>query len=146
MARSFAPGTETASDVGSFRSDVRRFQRLIETRSKAVFTRVTTEVQRSIVNGSELTGAPGQPVDTGTLKNSWLGEMIGAWGWQLTTNVAYAWQIEHGLRYATRGNVSGQTLQRLTLRSSVGGWHSVALTLVGFPAIVSYALAQERGS
>jgi hypothetical protein len=29
------------------------------------------EAQRSIVEGSELTGAPGQPVDTGFLKGSW---------------------------------------------------------------------------
>jgi hypothetical protein len=138
--------TAAASNVGSFRSDVRRFQRVVETRSKAVFVRIAQELRRSIVEGSELTGAPGQPVDTGALKASWVGEFLTAWIWQLTTNIIYAWQIEHGLRYATRGNVSGSTLQRLTLRSSVGGWHSVALTLVGFPAIVSYALAQERGS
>lgn len=146
MPRQFPAGTQTASSVGSFRSDVRRFQQLVRVRSQAVFSRITQEVQRSIVEGSELTGAPGQPVDTGALRNSWLGEFLTAWTWQLTTNLEYAWGIEHGLRYATRGNVSGQTLQRLTLRSSVGGFHSVALTLAGLQTIVKYAVAQERAA
>jgi hypothetical protein len=58
--------------------EMRRELMKLEAMTKQVFVDVATEAHRSIVEGSELTGAPGQPVDTGYLRASWLlafGEM-----------------------------------------------------------------------
>lgn len=118
-----------------FRDDVSRFSLTVQSRSRNVFVGVTTEVQRSITVGSEITNAPGQPVDTGALRASWVGEFLDADSWQTATNLAYARPIEAGIgRYGP-----------LTLRSAVGGFHSVALTVNGFPAIVRSVVARERG-
>jgi hypothetical protein len=103
----------------------------LRTTSKALFVGTTTEVQRSIVEGSEITGAPGQPVDTGALKASWIPEFVSESEWQTTTNLDYAPIIEDNLRGAT-------------LRSPVGGFHSVKRTVAGFPRIVEH-VAREVG-
>lgn len=89
-----------------------------------VFLGVTSEVERSVVEGSELTGAPGQPVDTGTLRASWAGTFASPSRWSLSTNIEYAPVIEDNARGAT-------------LRSAVGGFHSVKKTVLGFPNIVT---------
>jgi hypothetical protein len=93
----------------------------------------TDEVQRSVVYGSERTGAPGQPVDTGLLRASWIAEFLSPSRWQLTTNTEYAPVIESNLRGAT-------------LKSKVGGFHSVKLTRAGWSRIVAFAAAEARGA
>lgn len=110
----------------SFSADLAGFARLVVERERNVFVRTTQELQRSVVEGSEITGAPGQPVDTGTLKGSWIGEFVNEHEWQLTTNQEHAPPIEAGI------GPNGP----LTIRSPVGGTHSVALTVAGFPRIV----------
>jgi hypothetical protein len=97
---------------------------------------VTQEVQRSVVEGSELTGAPGQPVDTGTLRASWVGRFVDRARWELSTNVEYAPHIENG------GNARGP----FTLRSAVGGFHSVKLTRASWGKIVATVAARVTGS
>lgn len=111
----------------SFESDIRSFGLKVQTRLKDVVTESGIEVQRSLVEGSELTGAPGQPVDTGNLKSSFIAERLSDYEWQITTNVEYAPEIEENLRGAT-------------LRSKVGGFHSKALTEAGFPRIVDVSV------
>jgi len=106
----------------SFGDDLRLFADKVEARVQDVFIGCTGEVQRSVVEGSEVTAAPGQPVDTGTLKGSWIGEFESADAWHTTTNVEYAPYIEEGVG--------------MTLRSEVGGFHSVALTRGGWQKIV----------
>ena len=85
----------------------------------------TVEVQRSVVEGSELTGAPGQPVDIGTLKGSFIPSFLVRSGtrvvWRTVTNLVYAPFIEAG---------------NYVQRSAVGGPHSVAKTRTGWVRIV----------
>lgn len=89
----------------------------------------TLEVQRSVVLGSEVTGAPGQPVDEGILRGSWIGEFDSSTSWMLSTNVEYAVYIEDG----------GNDLGPFTLQSEVGGFHSVKLTRSNWDRIVEFA-------
>lgn len=110
----------------SFGSEVEAFEKLVEQRARDIFVGCGTEVQRSIVDGSEITGAPGQPVDQGILKGSWIPEFTGEWDWQTTTNTEHAPPIEDGV--GPHGP--------LTLRSAVGGFHSRKLTIAGWDRIV----------
>lgn len=91
-----------------------------------VFVGVVGEAYRSIQNGSEITGAPGQPVQTGNLLASWQETYPTPDQGQIATNADYAETIEDGVgRYGP-----------LTLRSEVGGFHSKKLTEAGLPHIV----------
>lgn len=112
----------------TFRDRLNGVTMRIHARNRAVFVGVATEVQRSVVFGSEITGAPGQPVDTGALRASWIPEFISPTEWQTTTKLEYAEGIENGV------GAHGP----LTLRSAVGGFHSVALTRAGFGRIVEH--------
>jgi hypothetical protein len=94
-----------------------------------VFVGCVQEAQRSVVEGSALTGAPGQPVQTGFLKGSWQVVYDSPNQATIGTNVAYAESIEDGVSYAHGG-------KPMTLRSEVGGWHSVAHTVENFDRIV----------
>ena len=55
----------------SFGSDLTLFAQKVEGRQRALFVGCVNAVQESIVDGSAVTGAPGQPVDTGNLRASW---------------------------------------------------------------------------
>lgn len=117
----------------SFADDLRRFQVKLVTRNREVLLGVTDGVHESIVNGSALTGAAGQPVDTGYLKNSWQKEIAPDWqSSEIGTNVAYARPIEDGV--GPHGP--------LTLRSAVGGFHSVKTTVANADAIVRDVVAK----
>ena len=113
----------------SFADDLARFATKTQGKSNALFTNVASGVKESIVNGSAVTGAPGQPVDTGTLKASWQLTFESKNAALVSTNVAYAPVIEDNIRGAT-------------LRSEVGGFHSVKLTVGGFDRIVESELAK----
>lgn len=91
----------------------------INATTAAIFEDVGMEAQRSIVEGSELTGAPGQPVQTGNLKTSYTRWYDSPTKQTIGTNVVYAPDIEDGV--GPRGP--------LTLRSTVGGFRSIAHTL-----------------
>lgn len=111
--------------MSEFSEQVRRWTRQTTTRSREVFVNVANHVHRSVQTGSETTGAPGQPVDTGALRNSW----------QLTFESTEA-LISTGLVYAPPIEDGVGPHGPLTLRSEVGGFHSVALTRAGFDRIV----------
>lgn len=111
-----------------FGDDLKLFAENLDNRLREVFTESTVEVHRSVVEGSEVTGAPGQPVDTGALRASWTPELLSELLWQDSTYLDYAEPIEEGV------GPYGQ----LTLRSAVGGFHSVALTRGGWQRIVEY--------
>jgi hypothetical protein len=95
------------------------------------------EVVRSIKRGSEITGAPGQPVDTSALLNGWIESRPGPALWEFSTDLEYAEYIEDG----------GNDIGPFTLRSEVGGFHSVKLTEASWKEVVEYARqeAQRRG-
>lgn len=116
----------------SFSDQVKGFTAKVDAKNKRVFVGVCTEVQRSVVEGSEITGAPGQPVDSGRLRASWIGEFVDEKTFELTTDVPYAPIIEDNARGAQ-------------LRSSTGGFHSVKLTQAGFNNIVGHVVAEVAG-
>lgn len=122
--------------MSAFQKDLKKFTLKADRITRGTFVNATTEVQRSVVEGSEVTGAPGQPVDTGTLKNSFTAQFTGRDTWETTTNLVYAPFIEDGVR---PDGVS------LSLRSKVGGFHSAKLTRAGWGKIVEKA-AQDAGA
>lgn len=108
-----------------------------------VFTQVGVEALASIQDGSPLTGAPGQPVDTGYLKNSWQMVQDSPDSIVIGTNVAYAGVIEDGVRssYDPDGTprpkaMPGQGEAGRHIKSTVGGHHSVALTHANMDRLV----------
>ena len=130
---------------------MRRLVAQIEATTAAIFEDVGMEAQRSIVEGSDLTGAPGQPVDTGFLKGSWQRWYQSPTLQTIGTNVAYAPAIEDGTRasYDPRGVQRPKDLtQGGTNRkgpSTVGGSHSVAHTLNGLQRILDVVTKRHGG-
>lgn len=112
----------------SARSDMERIVLRIEAKNRELFVAVCALVLASIAFGSEITGAPGQPVLTGALRASWILEFVSQTLARITTNLVYARGIEDGVG----------PYGPLTLRSSVGGFHSIELTRTGFPRIVAH--------
>lgn len=105
----------------TFAQDLIAFSEKCDQRYKDVFLACTVEVQRSVVEGSEITGAPGQPIDTGNLRASFIGEHLPDGAWQLTTNVEYAPFVEENVNDVQFKN---------------HGAHSIALTRAGYQRIV----------
>lgn len=131
----------------AFAADLARFVELAEGQTRDAFVHATEEVKRSVVDGSELTGAPGQKVDTGYMKGSFIGEFVTETLWRLTTNVAYAPVHEYGDRDAfDKEGVERPEYLKSTkepgaggaVASTVGGEHSVAHTIAGWPRILEY--------
>lgn len=116
----------------AFEAQIQAFEAKVDDRLRRVFNGCAIELQRSVVEGSEITGAPGQPVDTGYLKSSWIGQFTDSWRWLLTTGASYAKHIEEAVG--------------LHLRSEVGGFHSISLTRGGWQKIVDAVVRQVRGS
>lgn len=105
---------------------------MIRQRQQRAIVRVAENMHTSIVWGSPLTGAPGQPVDTGDLKRSWQLTFPEQWRARSASGIEYAPKIEYGV--GPHG--------KLTLRSSVGGFHSRDLTRAGFGRLVDQAIAE----
>jgi hypothetical protein len=103
-----------------------------------VFAGVVYEAKRSIVEGSEITAAPGQPVDVSNLKTSWHDERPSRDTARIITNCEYALPVEEGIGphgpvvYGAAGHG----------RSTVGGSHSVKLTIAGMSRIVAFVVAK----
>lgn len=115
------------ADANSFARDLQRFSVTIETRSQAAFVETVAEAKRSIQEGSEITGAPGQPVDDFNLRPSWYVRFLSPLEALIATNVVYAESNEDGI--ARPGG--GPYIQR----SAVGGRWSVAKTRAGLQRI-----------
>ena len=83
--------------------------------------------------------SPGQPVAKkfgGTLKNSWQLEFPELFLAATSTPIIYARGIEE--------QVDPRSGNQLTLRSEVGGFHSVKLTRAGFQKLVNKAAREVR--
>ena len=117
----------------SFAEDLAKFAAKSKALQQAHFINTASAVKDSIVNGSPVTGAPGQPVDTGNLKNSWQLTFDGPADATVSTNVEYAPVIEDNVRGAT-------------LRSQVGGFHSVKLTVGGFERLAETEARKLTGA
>jgi len=116
----------------TFDAQLRDFNAKLARRVHDVFVRSTEEVQESIVEGSPVTGAPGQPVDTGALKGSWQQRRHERFLWDTSTPLEYAPAIEEGVSW----------YGDMKLRSEVGGFHSVALTRAAWQKIVDHAVRE----
>jgi hypothetical protein len=97
-------------------------------RGKELAHRIEQHCGDSIKFGSVVTGAPGQPVETGHLLDSWHLQRIAPYLGRWISTVEYASVIEDNFRGAQ-------------LRSHWGGFHSVKMTRHGFKQIVDYELA-----
>lgn len=113
----------------SFRDDCRRFGLEVDAVDAEIFANVVSAVHESIVDGSPVTGAPGQPVDTGTLRDSWTPEFLSATEARVSTNVEYAPHVEDNVRGVEFKN---------------HGPHSVKLTVAGFDRLVDDVAARAR--
>lgn len=84
-----------------------------------------------------IAGSPGQPVQTGTLRNSWQTTIVSPTEVLISSNLAYAPVIEDGV---------GRHGKPLTLRSHVGGFHSVAHTLTNIDRLVDQVTREVAGT
>jgi hypothetical protein len=117
-----------------FSRDLKRFSLLVGHRQRLIHAIVASKLHESVVDGSAITGSPGQPVDTGNLKTSFVGSFPEDLVWELTTNVVYAPGIEEGV--GPHG--------RIQIRSEVGGIGSVKKTVAGFDRIVRKSMSEIR--
>lgn len=122
----------------SFESDIAAFSAKLRQRTNDVFLNTVSAVHHSITDGSAVTGSPGQPVGQygpgyhpgevgGELKASWQIIPEAPMVRLIATNEPYARANEYGIR-----DDNGPYNQR----STVGGRHSVALTVAGFQRLV----------
>ena len=118
----------------TFQSDIARFNALILRRGDDLHLRTSELLYESVVEGSSITGAPGQPVQKGQLRTGWQLTFPRKMFSSLLTKTIYAPGIE-----LAKSMKTGKTL---TLRSSVGGFHSVKLTRAGFKRIVLAAMKE----
>ncbi len=114
----------------SFASDMRKFQTKLEFNENALYNGSVQQALRSVQYGSELTGSPGQPKQSGALISSWFLLPEGARRVLIYTESPYALSNEDGIARPGGGPYR--------LRSSVGGRWSVRKTRRGFQRIVDY--------
>lgn len=140
----------------TFSADLRKFAVKVERTTRLTFANTATKIHESITEGSPITGAPGQPVDTGFLRNSWQLDIKPTHA-TVSTNVAYAPVIEHNLRtaydpkgainrYGVTGGRIGPALPygsgRRGVKSAVGGNHSVKMTVAAADRLQAAALRE----
>jgi hypothetical protein len=102
---------------------------------EAVFVGTVAAVEESIKIGSPITAAPGQPVQSGDLRNSYIPTVHGPREVEISSHLDYALPIEEGI--GKHGP--------LTLRSAVGGFHSIKLTAAGFQRLVDDVVRKVTG-
>jgi hypothetical protein len=118
----------------AFRDDTGRFASKVMDMMRRLHEGVAEEALQSIVGGHPVTGAPGQPVDMDILRRSWRIVKEAPWVRRIISDVDYAPIIEDGTRAG----------RKLTLRSAVGGFHSVKLTRAAWGRLVEWVAAQVR--
>jgi hypothetical protein len=131
----------------SLNEGVERFQATVLRRAKDVLQRSAEMVKESITEGSSITGAPGQPVDTGFLRGSWDLLFPSEYERLVVTNTSYAPAIEEDDRAAfdPRGEdrpKRKETDERPHAVSEVGGPHSVKLTRASWDRVVDAAVRE----
>ena len=116
----------------SLGNDLTAFRTLVVRRQAAIVADSALTVHRSVQEGSPITGAPGQPVDTGALRASWQIQFESPYTALVSTNLDYAPAIEDGVG----------PFGPMTQRSLVGGYHSVKLTIAGWQRVVDATVAK----
>ncbi|MGB0878683.1 MAG: hypothetical protein ACPGVY_11365 [Mycobacterium sp.] len=127
----------------SFGDDLALFKTTVVGRSQAVFLGSVNRLHGSIVDGSEVSGAPGQPRDTGFLAGSWQETYPEEWVGQTATGAEYALPIEHGQQAPYQHHSSGKTVTPRPIQyRSGGGSDSVKLTRAAWPRIVESVVSE----
>lgn len=119
----------------NFESAIAGFIVQLEGAEEAVFVGTVAAVEESIKIGSPITASPGQPVQSGNLRNSYQPKRLGDREVEISSDVEYALPIEEGV---------GQH-GPLTLRSKVGGFHSIKLTAASFQRLVDDVVRKVTG-
>lgn len=114
---------------------IQSFALKVDRNLAAIFVGAATDVFNGVVFGSPVTGSPGQPVDTGNLRASWQLRFISEHEAQVSTNVEYAPAIEDGI--GPHGP--------MTLRSGVGGFHSVKSVRANFDRLLADVASRVVG-
>lgn len=131
----------------SWESDLDRFTMKLDQKDRALVPALTSAAYESIVEGSPVTGAPGQPVGQygpgyhegevgGDLRTSWQVEFPDGEHGRVITKSLHAMQNEDGITRLKGGALGGPYVQR----SSVGGRHSVKLTIMNWPRLVDHVV------
>lgn len=107
-----------------------RFIGTLDGLGESMLPDIASAVHESVQTGSPITGAPGQPVDTGFLRASWQLSFPSKDVAEISTNTEYAEAIENGV--GPHGP--------MTVKSPVGGFNSVALTRMNFDRLVDHVL------
>ncbi|WP_353267472.1 hypothetical protein [Gemmatimonas sp.] len=115
----------------SYNGGIATHSRAVKTRHRQVFGGLCAELGRSIRDGSEITGAPGQPRKTSNLYFSWIDRFLAPFRWEMATNVKYAGFVEDNVRGVTFRN---------------GGPHSVKLTILGAPRVLDVVVTRFRNA
>jgi hypothetical protein len=110
----------------TFSTEIARAMRNIRAREQQLKKQCDSHVLKSVTVGSNVTGAPGQPVEGGALLGSFRMEKVS----NTETDI-----ISRGVPYA---DVIEENVRGATLRSSVGGFHSVKMTRLGWNKIVAF--------
>jgi hypothetical protein len=129
----------------SFEGDLKLFAGKVLARHKQVFVGSVQHVHTSVVDGSPVTGAPGQPVAPvggGNLRLSWIQSYPAEYIGEVSTNVEYAPAIEEGQQEPYVRNGKTITPRPMTLRSAVGGFHSVNLTRSNWDRVVEHEVRE----
>lgn len=131
----------------TFARDVLRFVTQTKAVTREVYVSLATKAHASIKEGSTVTGSPGQPVDSGFLRDSWI-LSLGPTEARIQTNVAYAPVIEYNDRsqYNDQGRMPPESVDgvgRRSVKSTVGGHHSVRLTIAGASALQAEAVREQ---
>jgi hypothetical protein len=108
----------------SWNPPLTKFSKEYNRRIMAIFHRTVQLVYESVVLGSPVTGAPGQPVDTGALRASWAIRWLSPTQAQISTGIDYAIHVELNER-------------NVTFR--VGGAHSLSKTRANFDKLYEQA-------
>lgn len=126
----------------NFRGAVDRFVVRVKTKADIAHEAIVAQTFTSIVFGSEVTGAPGQPVGPDEpphehLRESWQVDRVSENVARIFTTSPYAKSNEDGIARPGGGEYR--------LLSPVGGRFSVRLTVAGFRRIVEKVM-RELGS
>jgi hypothetical protein len=148
--------------MSTYAQDVRRWILKAEKVTRDTFVASSLKVHESIVAGSGLTGAPGQPVDTGYLRSSFIlsfGDTEPTYPTapqrvsgrtDAPVPAASAPQGSAGTAWTARVTTNAKYAEYIeegvrATRSAVGGPGSVKLTIAAWPRIVDTS-AKEQGS
>lgn len=119
--------------MSRFNAGLKDFAKQVITVTQETFAGTVKGVNESVVNGSGLTGSPGQPHDL--RRGEWTVTPNGPWNATISTDDKSARSVEDGISYK-----HGTQLKKL--KSHEGGFHSVKISLINSDKIVAQASRQ----